>query len=255
LEETVYRITAAVTIFLCACLSLPALADTSPTEIVTRAENQLWGKTLSGNVDMIITTPTWSKTVSLQMSMDRPTKSFIRITAPAKDGGISSLRIASEMWNYMPAIERTIKIPPSMMLQPWLGSDFTNDDLVKESSITNDYTHSLLGEKSVDGNDAYQIEAMPKPQAAVVWGKLIYTIRKSDFVPLSLEYFDERGERIRMLTYSDIRTVDGRLIPTRWEMQPLNKPGKMTTIVIKSMLYNRPISADIFSLRNLNQKG
>lgn len=250
-----YRITAAVTIFLCTCLSLPALADTSPTEIVTRAENQLWGKTLSGNVDMIITTPTWSKTVSLQMSMDRPTKSFIRITAPAKDGGISSLRIASEMWNYMPAIERTIKIPPSMMLQPWLGSDFTNDDLVKESSITNDYTHSLLGEKSVDGNDAYQIEAMPKPQAAVVWGKLIYTIRKSDFVPLSLEYFDERGERIRMLTYSDIRTVDGRLIPTRWEMQPLNKPGKMTTIVIKSMLYNRPISADIFSLRNLNQKG
>lgn len=225
------------------------------TEVVERAEELLWGKTAVGDFEMTITTPAWARTLSLNVWMDRPTKSFLRIMAPAKDAGITSLRIESEMWNYLPAIERTIKIPPSLMLQPWLGSDFSNDDLVKESSLVTDYTHRLLGDKNIDGNDAWQVEALPKPDAAVVWGKIIYSVRKADYVPLKLEYYDERGELIRTLSYSDIRSVGGRTIPTRWEMQPLSKPGKKTTIVVKSISYDKPVSADIFSLRNLKQKG
>ncbi|MGZ5781256.1 MAG: outer membrane lipoprotein-sorting protein [Burkholderiaceae bacterium] len=249
------RIMLALVISFFALQTPSAMAALSAAEIVDRAEDLLWGKTAVGDFEMTITTPTWSRTLSLKVWMDRPKQSFLRIATPAKDAGISSLRIDSEMWNYIPAIERTIKIPPSLMLQPWLGSDFTNDDLVKESSIVTDYTHRLIGEKKIDGNDAYQIEGLPKPNAAVVWGKIVYSIRKSDFVPLKLEYYDERGDLIRALNYSDIRTVDGRSIPTRWEMQPLTKPGKKTTIVVKSLMYNRPINADIFSLRNLKQKG
>ncbi len=238
------------------CTLFPLSASAlSPTEIVERAEDLLWGKTASGSFEMTITTPSWSRTLALNVWMDRPTKSFLRITAPAKDAGITSLRIGAEMWNYLPAIERSVKIPPSLMLQPWLGSDFTNDDLVKESSLTTDYTHRLLGEKNLDGNDAWQVEGLPKPNAAVVWGKIVYSIRKSDFVPLKLEYYDERGDLIRALVYSDIRNVNGRTIPTRWEMQPLTKPGKKTTITVKSIYYDKPIDADIFSLRNLKQKG
>ncbi|MES2355407.1 MAG: outer membrane lipoprotein-sorting protein [Pseudomonadota bacterium] len=235
--------------------SFPASAAPSATEIVERAENILWGQTLTADYEMTITTPTWSRTLMLQVRMDRPEKkSFVRITAPAKDAGIASLRIASEMWNYIPSIERTVKIPPSMMLQPWLGSDFTNDDLVKESSILNDYTHRVISEKEIDGNDAYQIEVIPKPNAAVVWGKIIYSIRKNDFVPLKEEFYDERGELIRVLIYSNFRAMGGRTIPTQWEMQPLNKVGKRTTVIVKSASYDKPISADIFSLRNLNKK-
>jgi len=239
----------------CALQAWPAAAAPTATEIVERAEELLWGKTAVGDFDMTITTPAWARTLSLNVWMDRPGKSFLRIMAPAKDAGITSLRIESEMWNYLPAIERTVKIPPSLMLQPWLGSDFSNDDLVKESSLVTDYAHRLLGEKQVDGNDAWQIEELPKPEAAVVWGKIVYSIRKGDFVPLKLEYFDERGDLIRTLTYSDIRSVNGRTIPTRWEMQPQAKPGKKTTIVVKSIVYDKPVAADIFSLRNLKQKG
>ncbi len=231
-----------------------AYADPSAIDAVTQAEALLWGKALVSDIDMTITTPTWSRTLSLHLWMDRPMKSFIRIAAPAKDAGISSLRIGSEMWNYLPAIERTIKIPPSLMLQPWLGSDFTNDDLVKESSMVNDYTHSMRATISAEEGEAYQIEATPKPNAAIVWGKVIYTIRKTDFMPLKLAFYNEREELVRTLVYSDIRPMGGRTIPTRWEMRPLNSPGKSTVITIKSVVYDKPINSEIFSLRNLKQR-
>jgi len=235
--------------------SLQATAALSATEIVERAENLLWGKTMAGEFEMTITTPSWARTLSLQVWMDRPSKSFLRITAPAKDAGITSLRIESEMWNYLPAIERTIKIPPSLMLQPWLGSDFSNDDLVKESSLVKDYEHEVMEETSANGDAAYRIEGLPKKDAAIVWGKIIYTIRKVDFVPVKLEYYDERGTLIRELNYSDVRTMDGRLIPTKWEMLPVTKPGKKTTVVLKSVSYDKPLNSELFSLRNLKHKG
>ncbi|MEW5915873.1 MAG: outer membrane lipoprotein-sorting protein, partial [Gemmatimonadota bacterium] len=143
-------------------LALPSVtAAQQPTghEIVERVEALLWGKTLVADIDMQVTTPRWQRTVSLRTWIERPRRSFIRILAPAKEAGIGSLRIGAEMWNYLPAIERTIKIPPSMMLQPWMGSDFTNDDLVKESSLVNDYEHRVLTTETVDGVSAYVVEA------------------------------------------------------------------------------------------------
>lgn len=235
-------------------LSFSAAAAPKPDELVNKAETLLWGTTLHADFDMTIRAESWERKLGLRVWMDRPGKSLIRVMAPAKDEGISSLRLGQEMWNYIPNIERTIKIPPSLMLQPWLGSDFTNDDLVKESSLLHDYNHKLLGEVTTEVGHAYQVELLPRPDAAVVWGKLIYTIRDDD-VPLKLEYFDERGTLIRTLTYADIRTMSGnRTIPTRWEMQPQNKPGKRTVITIKSIAYDKAMDAALFSLRTLNNK-
>src|SRR3990172_4347313 len=209
-------------------------------EILDRVENLLWGKTMQGEFEMSITTPRWQRTLGMRVWMERPTRSFIRLLSPAKEAGIGSLRIRSEMWNYLPNVERTIKIPPSMMLQPWMGSDFTNDDLVKESSIINDYTHKVLATITLDDQPVYQVEALPKPDAAVVWGKIVFWVRRSDFVPLKQEYYSERGELVRVMTFSDIRPMGGRTIPTRWEMRPLSKPGNVTTIILKNVVYNCP---------------
>jgi hypothetical protein len=110
-------------------------------ELLDKVEKLLWGSTVQGEYEMTIATPRWQRTLGLRLWMDRPRRSFVRIVSPAKEAGIGSLRIGTEMWNYLPNVERIVKIPPSMMLQPWMGSDFTNDDLVKESSILDDYTH------------------------------------------------------------------------------------------------------------------
>ena len=231
-----------------------AMSAPTATEIVDRAENILWGKTFTGELDMVIVTPTWTKTFAIQLWSDRPTQSFARIIGPPKEAGITSLRIKSEMWNYIPNIERTVKVPPSLMLQPWFGSDFTNDDMVKEGSNVTDYHHKLLGERVVDGQDCYEVEGLPKENAPVVWGKLIFTIRKADFIPVQTAYYDERGELLRMMRFSEIRVMDGRKMPTHWDIQPVNKPGKHTTVIIKSVVYDKPVNPEIFSLRNLTRK-
>ncbi|HEC26779.1 MAG TPA: outer membrane lipoprotein-sorting protein [Gammaproteobacteria bacterium] len=222
-------------------------------EIVTAVESRLWGSTASGKYEMTITTPYWKRTLKLNMWMRRPDKSFVRILSPAKEAGIGSLRIRSEMWNYLPKVERVIKIPPSMMLQPWMGSDFSNDDLVKESSMVNDYTHKVTGTENVNGTEVYRVVSTPKPEAAVIWGSIVYLVRKSDLMPVRQEYIDERGQIIKVLTFSDIRKFGDRELPSQWEMRPTRKPGNFTRIRVVDVVFNKPIKDSIFTLRNLRR--
>ncbi|SFU36668.1 outer membrane lipoprotein-sorting protein [Pseudoduganella namucuonensis] len=242
---------------LAALLALPAigaLAAPSASEIVEHYETTIWGKTLRAVFEMTLVTPSWSRTLTMNVTMDRPTKSFVRITAPAKDTGILSLRVGSDMWNYMPAIERVVKIPPSMMSQPWLGSDFSNDDMVKEGSLVTDYTHRMVGERMEGAAAVYEVELLPKPGAAVVWGKINMIASKDNLLPLKVRFFNERNEAVRTLTYTELRKMGGRVIPTRWEMQPADQPGKSTTLVVKSAEYDRPVPADTFSMQNLGRR-
>lgn len=235
-------------------LGTPALAQESGArDILDRAESLLWGKTVQGEYEMAITTPRWQRTLALRAWMERPKRSLIRILAPAKEKGIGSLRIGAQMWNYLPNVERTIKIPPSMMLQPWMGSDFTNDDLVKSSSILDDYVQRIVREESTSGTPAYVIELIPKPDAAVVWGKILYWVRKADSIPLREEFYDERGKLVRVMTFSEVRPMGGRTIPTQWEIRPADKPGNATTIRVKSAVYDRPIDPEVFTQRNLQK--
>jgi outer membrane lipoprotein-sorting protein len=246
---------AAVALGLCIVLSTTASRAEEPggREILDRVERLLWGSTVQGEYEMTITTPRWQRSLGLRVWMDRPKRSFIRILSPAKEAGIGSLRIGSEMWNYLPNVERIVKIPPSMMLQPWMGSDFTNDDLVKQSSILDDYTHKVLGAQALDGEPSYQVEATPKPDAAVVWGRIVYWVRKSDSIPLKQEFYSERGELVRVLTFSDVRRVGGRTLPTRWEMRPVAKPGNTTTVVMKDAVFDQPVDEAVFTQRNLQK--
>lgn len=243
-----HKLSAAVLVLLALPWANVLAQDPEGRAILERVEGLLWGRTVQGKYQMSVTTPGWQRTLELAIWMDRPDKSMIRILAPAKEAGIGSLRLKAEMWNYLPSVERIIKIPPSMMLQPWMGSDFTNDDLVKESSILDDYTHRVLPSSTPD---AWLVEALPKPDAAVVWGKLLYTVRKQDTMPLKQEFYSERGELVRILRFYDERRIGGRVIPTRWEMRQVAKPGNMTTIIVKETAYDRPIDPEVFTQRAL----
>jgi len=224
-----------------------------PAAIVKKADDLMRGDSISGKYIMNIHTPSWERTLTLQVYGLGRNKMFIRILSPAKEAGIGTLRIDNEMWNYLPDIEKTLKIPPSMMLQPWMGSDFANDDLVKESSVVHDYDHHLVSITSLDDHTAYKIELTPKSSAAVVWGRRVQWIRLDDFVPLKEEYYDDKGELIKILTYSDIGPVSDRVIPRLWAMQSFIKPGFSTTIQLKDVEYNRPLQNNIFTLQNLKK--
>lgn len=225
----------------------------NPTEIIKQSDDLMRGESNSGTYTMLIRTPHWQRELKLFVHSLGRDKIFIRILSPAKEAGIGTLRVAHEMWNYLPNVEKTIKIPPSLMLQPWMGSDFANDDLVKESSIVHDYNHTIVQEINVNGDIVLVIELLPKPESAVIWGKIVRHVRQKDFVPLQEEYYDEKGKLIKILEYSDIGQVSYRIIPRVWIMTSRIKPGSSTTIKLLDVQYNIPMEDDTFTLTNLKK--
>ncbi|MDD5432843.1 MAG: outer membrane lipoprotein-sorting protein [Candidatus Omnitrophica bacterium] len=228
-------------------------AETSAKDMIKQGDDLLRGDTSSGSYKMTVTTANWTRVLELDaISKDR-NKSFIRIKSPVKEAGITTLRIDSNMWNYLPKVERTIKIPPSMMLQSWMGSDFTNDDLVKESSVVNDYTHEIINEETINNEPAYKIKLTPKPEAAVTWGMLIFWVKKDGFMPLREEFYDERGKLIKTLEYTNPKKMSDRVIPTTWTMRSLVKENNSTVIEVIDVTYNKPVKEEVFSLANLKR--
>ena len=220
-------------------------------EIVDRANQKANGETSQGTMKMTIVRPGWSREVTMK-SWSKTTEYYmIYITAPAKDKGQVFLKRQNEMWNYMPSIDRMIKIPPSMMSQSWMGSDFTNDDLVRMNSIVEDFEHKLIGEEIIEGYECYMIELMPKPEAAVVWGKIILWISKKDFYELKGEYFDEDGVLVNSMTSSNIQQMGDRSLPSKMVMIPADKPGNQTILEMLDVVFNKPIDESFFSQQNM----
>jgi outer membrane lipoprotein-sorting protein len=235
--------------------SAPARAQKPDAhELIRRTDQALRGKTQHGKASMTVRTPDWERTLEMEYWSVNPDKTFILITAPAKEEGTSTLRLGTNMWNYLPQVERVIKIPPSLMLQSWMGSDFTNDDLVKESSLVNDYTHEIVGETTEGGDACWRVVAHPKPDAAVVWGRLVLTIRKSDALARKEEYYDERGRLQKSLSFDEIRNLGGRNFPMRWRMVSVTRPGHETTLVYHLLEFDRSIPSRVFTQQNMKRQ-
>ncbi len=220
-------------------------------EIIQKVENNLNGNTAIMSITMRVKNKRTERTMKMKSYSEGKEKSFIQILYPGKDKGITFLKLDNTMWQYVPRIERTIKIPASMMLQSWMGSDFTNDDLVKESSISDDYTCTLLNE-SVTG---YQLELLPREEAAVIWGKIIMEVSKQYYLPTSVNYFDEDNTLIRKLTYSEVKPFGDRYYPTKWLMLPqdADKVGHQTQMEISAATFDNEIDASFFTKRALKR--
>jgi len=220
-------------------------------EIVRRADEKMRGNTLQAEMIIRTVRPSWTREMTVKAWTKGTQFSLILIKSPQKDEGISFLKRQKEVWNWMPVLERTIKLPPSMMSQSWMGTDFSNDDLVKESSVLEDYDHSMLGDTILLDRSCYRIQMIPKPEAAVVWGKLIVCIDKKDYLELNTLFYDEDGELINIMNGYDVKLMDNRLIPTRMEMIPVDKKNQKTELIYKQVLYNRPMDNSFFSLERM----
>jgi outer membrane lipoprotein-sorting protein len=222
-------------------------------EIVRKSNDNIMGKTSKATAKMTIIRPDWSREVSMKMWSKGTEYFLIYITAPAREKGQVFLKRQNELWNWMPSIGRMIKLPPSMMMQSWMGSDFTNDDLLKQSSIVKDYTHKILREEKSGGYDCYVIEFTPKPDAAVVWGKIIMWISKDKYLQMKAEYFDETDELMNTMTASKVKDVGDRFIPTHMEMVPADEPGNKTIFEYSDIKFNLPINESFFSKQNMKR--
>ncbi|MFH0735477.1 MAG: outer membrane lipoprotein-sorting protein [bacterium] len=222
-------------------------------EIVDKAENILKGKSQHSIIEMEINTPDFERTLKMENWWVGNEKALIVILSPIREAGNKTLKIKKEIWNYLKNTETTIKIPPSMMLQAWNGSDFTNDDLVRESNLSNDYFQKIISEENIDGKKCWKIELTPKPEAPVVWGKLYYWIEQTGFLPMLVQYYDEKGTLIRYIKYTDIKKFGSHTIPSNWTIYNKLKEGHSTTIKILNLEFDVVISDRIFSFQELER--
>ena len=227
--------------------------DIDIKEIVRKSDEKFRGTSSTGTFSMTIQRPTWSRTISMKSWALGTEYSLIYVTAPAKEKGQVFLKRGNEMWNWVPTIERMVKVPPSMMMQSWMGSDFTNDDLVRESSIVKDYTHKLLGEEKIDNYPCYKVELIPLENAPVVWWKVLMWVSKQDFLWLKAEFYDEDGVLVNTEILSDVKKMDDRVIPTRMEMIPADKKGQKTIMIFEDTKFDVPLKEDFFSIQNMKK--
>jgi len=219
-------------------------------EIIREIDRLYRSESSYSEFEMEIVTPHWERTMVMHAWTIGMEKTFIRIIEPKKDKGIATLRIGNEMWNYLPKTNKVIKIPPSMMMSSWMGSDFTNDDLVKEFSLFEDYSYEYTEVENPQENIVY-INCIPREDLPVVWGNVVVAAREDDYIPVWQKYYDEEGKLMRLLNYSDVKTFDGRTLPATMEMIPTTKEGHKTIIRYLEVEFDRDIDENIFSLRHL----
>lgn len=220
-------------------------------EIVRISDAHVRGKTMKGQMTIKIVRPDYTRQMSLDIWTKGTQYALMLVTDPAKDKGTTYLKRVKEVWDWVPSLERTIKLPPSMMSQSWMGTDFTNDDLVKETSPVDDYDQTILGEETIGDRPCWKIQMIPKPSAAVVWSKVIVWIDKKDYLQLKSEMYDEDGNLVNTLNETDVKMMGGRLLPTTLEMIPHDKPGHKTIITYQKEIFDQPISDDFFSTQNM----
>ena len=233
-------------------LTTPAFASYDAKELLNKVDDLFRSSNSTAKIEMEVTTPDWKRTMEMDVWTKGLDYTFVRINNPRKDRGVSSLKRKTEMWNFFPKINKVIKVPPSMMMGSWMGSDFTNDDLVKDSSLADDYNYKITKETK----ENITITLTPKKETVSLWGKIVVSLTKNPLLPTQQEFYDEAGEKVRVMHFKDIQTIGGRTLPTTIELIPMvaSKKGNKTTIRYKSIDFAARVPSSVFTRTHLQKR-
>ncbi|PLX15460.1 MAG: outer membrane lipoprotein-sorting protein [Marinilabiliales bacterium] len=248
------KTTKQITLLIILMISFVFANAQNATEIIKKADDKWNGeKSSQGTMTMTIVRPTWERTIQFKIWSLEDDYSMTLITSPAKEKGQAFLKRETEMWNWVPSISRMIKLPPSMMSDGWMGSDYTNDDILKESSMVVDFTHEIVGSETIDGWDCWKIEMLPKEESAVVWGKIIRWVSKDEYLMMKSEYYDEDEYLVKTELGMDVKVMDGRKIPARIEIIPADKEDQKTIVELNEIKFNVNLQNSFFSQQNMKR--
>lgn len=248
-----YRLKIGWTAFLFALIfqiAMPAAAQEDIRQLVKAAFDHWRGQASVSTVEMTIQRPNWERKMTIKAWTRGEKDSLFYILAPPKDLGNGTLKKGREMWVYNPKVNRVIKLPPSMMSQSWMGSDFSNNDLAKSDSLLTDYTHEIVGTEMHDGQKVYVVKSIPIPDAPVIWGMQMLKIR-ADYIFLSEEFFDEDLESVKILESDEIKMMGGRLFPQIWTMRKTGETDRFTRMAYTQLKFSADLPDSLFTLGNL----
>jgi hypothetical protein len=243
-----------LSLLLLACSFEPLLGQDSQSdralEIVRKIDALYRSQSGEALVEMAVSTPSWRRTLRMRIWTRGMNDTFIRILEPKKEEGFATLRIGNEMWDFLPKIGKVMKIPPSMMMSSWMGSDFTNDDLVKEFTFVDSYRFELTTPDSPEQGLLY-VKCVPKEGLPIVWGAVVLAVREADNLPMWERYYDEKGRLFREMVFKDERVFGSRRIPATLELVPRTEEGRKTVLRYIEARFDIPLAPNIFTLRNL----
>lgn len=218
--------------------------------IIKKVESQYQADTSFAVMQMNIKKDSWKRSITMNSWGKGRDKFLTKIIEPKKERGTASLKIDKNMWNYLPKIDRIIKIPSSLMGDSWMGSHFTNDDLVKSDKVDELYQFTVLKENKKSA----VVESLPKEDAAVVWGKIVYHLDLDKQIATKVEYFDEDMELVRTMTLDQVKLIKGKYIPTHLMILPKDEPEEYTEIIYKELQLDIPLKKVKFSVRYLKKR-
>ncbi|MCC5940582.1 MAG: outer membrane lipoprotein-sorting protein [Balneolaceae bacterium] len=225
----------------------------SAVEIIERMEEVMRGESQYAEMTMKIVRPRYEREVSMRSWLLGRDHSLILITAPARDEGTAFLMRGNDIWNYDPRIDRTTRLPSSMMAQSWMGSDFTNDDLVRDSDLIDDFDHELLRTEEYNGYESYVIEMIPKPDTPIVWGKVKMWIAKDDYIQLRIENYDQRDQLVNTMELDEIEEIGNRKVPKRITVIPADKDNERTILTYQQIEFGIDVDEEFFSRANMQR--
>jgi outer membrane lipoprotein-sorting protein len=251
------------TICLSATLLLITVAGGPPVEgaaddevvmrLLEKADDMMRGESSEGRMSMHVKTSRWDRTLSMNVWSQGTDKSLVIITDPPKERGMATLKVDKNIWNYLPKVDRTIKVPASMMSGSWMGSHFTNDDIVKDARYSRDFDNKLLESPEDNDQGLYIIESIPKPDTPVVWGKIIIKIRASDELLDEVTFYDEQDQLMRTMLFEDIGDLGGRRLPRRTKTIPADKPDEFTEMIYEELTFDVNLPERTFTLQALRR--
>jgi len=233
--------------------ALSGQTDLTAKQVIEKADRNMEGESSISTMSMSIVRPSWERTLEFKNWIKGDEFAMTLVTSPAKEKGMSFLKRGNDMWNYLPGIGRMIKLPPSMMSQGWMGSDYTNDDVLNETSLVNDYGQAFIGDETIEDRECHIIEMIPAEESNIVLGKVITWVSKKDFIFMKREYYDEDAYLVRTEKLGTIKKMDDRLIPTIYEIIPADEPDQKTIVKILSMDFDVDIKDSFFSQQNMKR--
>jgi len=254
-KTALFTVMMMATLAAAACLPAGSSSPEDPRarEIARRMDELYRSDSSEATLEMVITTPHWERTLKVQSWSLGTKHTFLRILEPRKERGMATLRVGNEMWNFLPKTNKVMKIPPSMMMGSWMGSDFTNDDLVKEYSFLADYRFEMMTLPETLPGMLY-IKCIPLPDRPIVWGHVVTAVREKGYLPVWQKFYDEKGKLMRRIDFSEVRTFGKRTIPAVMTLVPLSKEGHRTVVRYLEAAFNIPVAGDTFSLRSLRKR-
>lgn len=211
------------------------------------------GNSNYSELKMTIVRPDWTREMTMKSWAKGEDYALIQITGPARDKGTMFLKRKNELWNWQPRISKTIKMPPSMLTQSWMGSDFSNDDLVRQSSFIEDFEHERLADQTIEGRDCYVVQLTPKEGVPVVWGSIKFWIDKKDYLQMKSEFYDEDEYLVSTIAFSKIKNMGGRPIPTVLTVTPAEDEENKTIIEYLSLEFNKQYEDSFFTIQNMKR--